>query len=221
MVLIVDSNEYRRVKLARRCRTNDIPAMSIGYDDFNYYTKPLVTVLIDPSKAFMQQLNKTEKTLFVVVVKREDQISLYQDICTVCNSIGEITPEQIREVILNNYGYTLNEDSFNCIYINYDNKLCRVRNKKLFITKTELKIIRFFLYNYERIFRYDEIFEYLHYTDRIKIKTFDGYTQAINRKSDKAHREHLIFKRKTGYEMPQLTGINPYFYDQRFNVLLI
>ena len=37
MVLIVDSNEFRREKSSRYLRYDGIPSLSIGYDDFEYY----------------------------------------------------------------------------------------------------------------------------------------------------------------------------------------
>lgn len=46
MVLFIDFNTYRREKLARSCRTNDMPSMAIGYEDYKYYTKPLLLCLL-------------------------------------------------------------------------------------------------------------------------------------------------------------------------------
>ena len=56
MVLFVDSNKFRREKLARMCRTSDLPSMAIDFEDYDYYAKPLVTVLVDPPKSFMYKL---------------------------------------------------------------------------------------------------------------------------------------------------------------------
>lgn len=220
MVLFIDSNTYRREKLARSCRTNDMPSMAIGYEDYKYYTKPLITVLVDPSKSFMQNLNRYENTFYLVIVKRDEHLSLYPGLCSTVEPTGYIKPEKIKNIISDNLGFSLSDDYYNRVHINYPEEKIFVQNEKLYLTKTELKILRFFLYNSERTFRYDEIFEYLHYTNRIKIKTFDGYTQSINRESDKRRRERLIFKHREGYEMPKLTGKNPYLHDQRLNVFL-
>ena len=72
MVLFVDSNKFRREKLARMCRTSNLPSMAIDFEDYDYYAKPLVTVLVDPPKSFMATLKRYERTLFIVVIKREE-----------------------------------------------------------------------------------------------------------------------------------------------------
>jgi len=221
MVLFVDSNKFRREKLARMCRTEDLPAMSIGFEDYKYYTKPLVTVLVDPPKSFTATLNRNERTLFIVVIKREEQRKYYSDMCTVTDDSGMIYPEKITEIIKERTEFNLVKDIFTYLYMNMEEKEPILDGKVLFLTKTQFKILRFFFYNNQRTFRYDELFEYFHYNGRIKYKTFDGHVQSINRHSRYRHREQLIFKRRTGYEMPELTGFNPYAHDQRFNVLQI
>lgn len=100
-----------------------------------------------------------------------------------------------------------------------NDKIVKFWGRSIPLCKSDLKILRFFLYNQTKTFRYDEIFEYLHYTGRIKDKTFDGYVQRINRTTIEHHREKMIYKRRLGYEMPVLTGKNPHLYDQRFNIL--
>jgi len=221
MVLFVDSNKFRREKLSRRCRTSDLPSMSIEYADFDYYIKPLVTVLVDPQRAFMNKLNRNENTLYIVVVKKEEYLSLYPDLCVHFDPMGEITPEKIRDFIISKTRFNLREDIENFVCISMIDNDAYCDGARLFLGKTDFKIIRFFFYNYGKIFRYDEIFEYLHYTGRIKTKTFDGYTQRINRKCISNAVENAIAKRKTGYEMPILTGDSPRKYDKRLNVFLI
>lgn len=221
MVLFVDSNKFRREKLSRRCRTSDLPSMAIEYGDYGCYMKPLVTVLIDPQRSFMKELKRNENTLFIVVVKKEEYLSLYPDIVTVYNSRGEISPEEIAEIVKSNTVYDLSEDYANFVHMSWKTNEAYCNGKRLCLGKTDFKILKFFFYNYGKIFRYDEIFEYLHYTGRIIEKTFDGYTQRINRRCIKKAVENVIAKRKTGYEMPILTGDSPRKYDKRLNVLLI
>ena len=217
MVLFVDSNEYRRDKLARRCRTNDIPSMSIGYDYFGSYTLPLITVLIDPKRSFMSELKRAANTLYIIVVKWEENRALYPDFCTVCNKNGEITPDEITAIAKEKLELTFDDDCINRMHIYRNEEKLIFFGRTILLKRADLKILRFFLYNYTKMFRYDEIFEYLHYTDRIKDKTFDGYVQRINRIALYCHREKMIYKRKLGYEMPELTGRNPHLYDQRYN----
>lgn len=221
MILFVDSNKYRRDRLSRICRTNDLPAMGIGYDDYDFYTKPLVTILIDPQKSFIKDLKRNERTLYIVVVKKEEYLTLYHDLYVYYDPKGEIHFEKIYEIIKSQTNYNLYEDIENHICISMEKTDAYCDGCRLFLCKTDFKILRFFFYNYGKIFRYDEIFEYLHYSDRIKTKTFDGYTQRINRSCARNAVENVISKRKLGYEMPVLTGDSPRKYDKRLNILLI
>ncbi len=221
MVLFVDSNKFRREKLARRCRTSDLPSMAIEYGDYGCYMKPLVTVLVDPQRSFMKELKRNENTLFVVVVKREEYLSLYPDMVVVYDGKGEISPEKIKEIIKTKTEYNLFDDYANFVNMSWDVNEAYCTGARLYLSKTDFKILKFFFYNYGKIFRYDEIFEYLHYTGRIIEKTFDGYTQRINRRCIENAVENVIAKRKTGYEMPILTGDSPRKYNKRLNVLLI
>ena len=218
MVLFVDSNKYRRERLARACRTSNLPSMSIDYEYYGSYTLPLVTVLIDPTRSFVAKLNRNENTLFIIVVKWEGNRALYPDFCTFCNSSGEISPDDIKRIALEKLGLNFDNDSINRIRVFMDKKEANFHCRSIPLSKSDLKILRFFLYNYTKVFRYDEIFEYLHYTGRIKDKTFDGYVQRINRVTIEHHREKMIYKRKLGYEMPVLLGKNPHLFDQRYNI---
>ena len=218
MVLFVDSNVYRRDRLSRKCRTNNIPSMSIDYEYYGSYTLPLVTVLVNPTKSFVANLTGKENTLFIIVVKWEENRALYPDYCTFYNSNGEITPDDIRGIVLEKLGLNFENDAINRMRVLMNDKIVKFWGRSIPLCKSDLKILRFFLYNHTKTFRYDEIFEYLHYTGRIKDKTFDGYVQRINRTTIEHHREKMIYKRKLGYEMPVLTGKNPHLYDQRFNI---
>ncbi len=221
MVLFVDSNKFRREKLSRRCRTSDLPSMSINYEEFDCFVKPLVTVLIDPTKSFMKDLKRSERTLYIIIVKKEEYLTLYPGLCVHYDIKGEISPEEICELIRAHTGYNLSEDMDNHVCVDMKIKDAFCDNKRLYLGKTDFKILRFFFYNYGKIFTYDEIFEYLHYTGKIVTKTFDGYVQRINRSCIRNLVENAIAKRTVGYEMPILTGDSPRKYDKRLNVLLI
>ena len=135
-------------------------------------------------------------------------------------SIDEIY-DKIKERyngIISELGLNFDNDSINRIRVFMDKKEANFHCRSIPLSKSDLKILRFFLYNYTKVFRYDEIFEYLHYTGRIKDKTFDGYVQRINRVTIEHHREKMIYKRKLGYEMPVLLGKNPHLFDQRYNI---
>ena len=79
MVLIVDSNKFRREKTSRYLRYDGIPSLSIGYSDFKYYTKPLITVVVDPSKEFISNLKLSDDTLYVIVAKTDRNNDLYKN----------------------------------------------------------------------------------------------------------------------------------------------
>ena len=113
MVLVVDSNEYRREKIARRCRTSDLPAMAIDYEYYGCYTFPLVTVIIDPKKDFLANFRSNENTLFILVVKREENKIIRNDVYTVCCMDGYISPDKIKEIIFEKFSYNLKDDGFN------------------------------------------------------------------------------------------------------------
>lgn len=221
MILVVDSNSYRREKLSRYFRYDGLPSMCIGYEDFEMYTKPLVTLLVDPSRDFLLKIKSSLNTHIIVVNKTQRNNDVRTDLRRIYKADGMVSSDEIKEEIKNYYGYDLKTDKINHVMLLDSEKDVIYTLERLYLKEREYKVLKFFLYNVGKVFPIYEIFEYLHFNGRIKEDTFVSYVKCINRKCKREYRERLIYKRTLGYEMVTVTGISTELYNQKHNIFSI
>jgi hypothetical protein len=221
MGLIVDSNEFRREKTSRYLRYDGIPSLSIGYSDFKYYTKPLITVLVDPSKEFISNLKLSDGTLYVIVAKTDRNNDLYKNFSLIVSNDGMVASEQILEIVNDKFKYDFKTDMINNIKIFDDEKDVSHGGARLKLCGREYRVFKFFFYNQRKQFTFDEIFGYLGLERKIKDETFSSYVMKINKKCKKVYRCKLIHKRGLGYEMINEGGISPDLFNPLNNIMSI
>ena len=221
MVLIVDSNEFRREKSSRYLRYDGIPSLSIGYDDFEYYTKPLLTILVDPNKNFISNIKSTDETLYLIVAKTNRHMEFYKNIPFILSDNGTVETEQITKIINDYCRYDLKTDMIDRIKIFDD--VCDVAHNgaRLNLCEREYKIVKFFTYNQGKLFTLYEIFGYLGFNGKIKDETFSSYIMKINNKCKRAYRCKLIHKHTSGYEMINEGVISPDLFNSIHNIINI
>lgn len=70
MILVVDDNHERRKNTVTWLRVKGYMATGIKYDDLSFYTKPFMTVYINPLASFVSSLADTDDTVSVIITDR-------------------------------------------------------------------------------------------------------------------------------------------------------
>jgi len=219
MILVVDSNEFRREKTSRYFRVDGIPSMCIDYDVYSAVTNPMITMLVNPSKEFITNLKPNSDTFYVIVSKNDLLDTLYNRFCIIHSLDCTVSTEQISRIIYDNFGYDLKTDTINHITLLDEIKDASFGTSLLRLKPTDYKILRFFLYNAGKIFTEHEIFQYMHYEGRITDRTFYSHVVNINKCCKREHREKLIYKYINGYGMEFITGKITDMFNPELNIL--
>ena len=195
--------------------------MSIGYEDFDYYTKPLVTVLIDPSKEFISNLKLNKETLYITVYKNDRNRDNYKDLFTLVNPDGTVSTLQITEILNKHFGFELKNDMIGRITAFDDINQIAHHGKRIKLCKREFNVFKLFFYNQNKTFTLHEIINYLGFYGKIKDETLISYIMKINTKCKMMNRCKLIHKHKTGYEMAIYGDICPDLHNPLKNILSV
>ena len=221
MVLIVDSNEYRRNKTSRYLRYDLIPSMSIGYEDFMYYTKPLITVLIDPSNEFVSNLKLNKETLYIAIYKNDRSRDNNKSLYTLVNTNGTVSTKEVTEIVYRHFGFDMKNDMIDHIAIFDDINQIAHNGKRVKLCKREYRVLKFFFYSQNKTFTLHEIENYLGFDGKIKDETLISYIMKINTKCKLVNRCKLIHKHKSGYEMAIYGDICPDLHNPLKNILSV
>jgi hypothetical protein len=112
MVLIFDDNEFRRKELKRALRYTEINFKIDTYENWEYLTKPILTVFIMPKPSEIDYLVRSissQGTVPVSLLKREPtKTGTFRRI--IVSEDGKLTADLIRDIIKNEYGYNLKQD---------------------------------------------------------------------------------------------------------------
>jgi hypothetical protein len=200
MILIFDNNSYRLNELCKKFRFADLPVRGASFDDWEYYNKPLITIVMYPNPSDVKYISDTlfkQNTRGVFVFKKDIPEKKYCKNYIISPNGAEVSVEKIKEIIENEYGYNLKSDFINYILLEEGYDDIYFGHAHILLKKHETKIVRFLAYNSGRIFTTDEIMEYLHL--KIKEETLKVYISVINSKCTEAYREDLVLKKAEGY----------------------
>lgn len=201
MVLIFDDNEFRRKEIKRALRDTEMCFKIEDYEHWEYLTKPILTIFVMPKPSEIDYLVrniKSQGTIAVSLLKREPPRSdFFRRI--IISENGKLRADDIRDIIMKEYGYNLKQDLVGKILIDEEDKDIYFAGKRLFLTKTEYKIARFLAYNPKKTFTDEEIIEYT----RIKItpSSLSKYVSYINGKCRDSYRKRLILRSSYGYSI--------------------
>lgn len=210
MILIFDDNKYRLHDIVKVFKFADIPVKGASYEDCEYYTKPMVTILVSPKASEIQRYMRDfsgPSTVCILLLKRDIREARYSR-NVIINPNLKITPDEVFEIVKKEFGYNMYQDLINYIYIDDENKDIYFGGKRLWLEKREYKVARFFIYNQNKIFTVDDALEYLHL--RVTPRTLSDYISAINGKCKANYRERLIIRHPFGYGVTKVTGIVPH-----------
>ena len=210
MILIFDDNEYRLHDNVKVFRFADIPVKGASYEDCEYYTKPMVVILVAPKPSEIQRYMRefSGPSTVCVLLLRKDITEAKFSRNVIIDSNLKITPSQVMEIIKKEFGYNMYSDMINHILVDEEDKDVYFGGKRLWLEKREYKIARFFVYNQNKIFTIDDVHDYLHM--RIKLRTLNDYISRINGKCEDAYREKLIIRHPFGFGITKVTGIVPH-----------
>ena len=199
MVLIFDDNEFRRKEIKRSLRGTEISFKIENYENWEYLTKPLLTIFVMPKASeidYYTRSLKSQGTIVASLLKREPPKSEnFRRIIISDNCI--ITPEMVRKIIKNEYGYNLKQDFVGNALVDEEDQDIYYARKRLFLTKTEYKIARFLAYNPKKTFTDEEIIEYT--ALKISPSSLSKYVSYINGKCRNNYRKPLILRTSYGY----------------------
>ena len=206
MVLVFDDNAYRRKKTRIELIYNDLPTKGASYEDWQYYTFPIITVFVAPKPSeipYIVSELSNKATVPVFVLKKSVTEARYARNVIIDPNL-EITPSQIKEIIEREYGYKLKEDIVNHIYISHADQEIYFLGAKLGAAKREFLLIRFFAYNKGKVFSVDDVLEYMHL--KVKVETLSSYVGTIAGKCRSIYREDIIVRHNYGYGITHVTG---------------
>lgn len=205
MILIFDENKFRLQKTVKRFNIEGFPTIGRDYEDYDYYTKPMITVLVCPDRAEIEHYMRARDTIYILVLKRPiPELKYARNV--IIDPSAEVTIEQIKEIVLKEYNFNFKLDIVKCIAIDEEaNEIC-FGGADLLLEKREYNIVRFFTYNEGKRFTIDEIFEYLNLQRKIKHKTFQSYVAGINAKCAMQNRESIILRNSYGYKLTHIVG---------------
>ncbi|MBQ8145351.1 MAG: hypothetical protein IJ039_01065 [Clostridia bacterium] len=192
MILLFDNNQYRRHDILLSLFMKKYIVAEQPLDDMDFYTKPFMTVYLNPTEAQMKKIKK-EDTLCVVAKN---------------NVIGK-TPDWM-EII------PLDKNTAKSIMKIYDEKCPFGKGREIFgalamegkrfafggiyfhLTPKQMKAIKILLYNPHKKFELYDISSYLEFNTDKEIG-FSTMIDEINMRCKKVNREKLVLREGSRY----------------------
>jgi hypothetical protein len=205
MILLLDNNQYRRHDVFLSLFMKKYIVAEQQLDDMDFYTKPFLTVYLNPTEA---QLKK---------IKKEDTV------CVVAkNNVTTILPDWIELI-------PLDKDVSKNIMEIYDKKCPYGKGREIFgaiamegrhfafggiyfhLTVKQMKAIKILLYNPHKKFELYDISSYLEFNTADSEAGFATMIDEINGRCKRVNREKLVLRDGSRYY------INPdiIFYENK------
>ena len=195
MILILDNNEYRRKYVFDKLRLLDHLVASSGISEGAYLTKPLFTVIINPSNLDIKKIKRENTNYLVIKSSKPDNLPSWIDYLPLSNDI--VT--DIDNYFWDNFQYELLDEIsvLGCICIR-NNKIA-LGGKILSVRKLPLRITKFFIYNSQRKFTDTEAASYFRFLTKCPEKNLIDYIYTINGACRKINRPPLIVSYKNTF----------------------
>ncbi len=194
MILIVDNSEERRKNLVIRLRVKGYLVCGINYDDIDYYTKPFMTVYINPPRQIIDKL-KNEDTISVIFT---DRLAMNLPLWT----INVLSIKNLENDIINMYHERCHfqaKDKVDVIGYACLRNGCFALGGKIFrISNMQMPILCLFLFNKNKKFRLYEACQYMHFRTNPE-ESFARQVMRINSKTQKRNRGKVILNEDNFY----------------------
>lgn len=196
MILILDNNEYRRHDVCLSLSMKKYIVAEQSLDVAKFFTKPNMTVYLNPN---YDELNKIEKTDTITVVaknfvkqKLPSWIKVIPlDSCLIKNLV---------EIFETNCNYGKGREFFGIIAL--EGKKFSFGGKYISMTPQQLRIIKLFLYNPDKVFELYDASSYFDFVCDQEIGFADA-VDSINQKCIREGREKIIVYKSGRYRINQ------------------
>lgn len=197
MILILDNNQHRRRSIYLTLYSKKYMVAEQTINDSQHYTKPFMTVYINPTKTEMQNI-KNENTLCVVA---KNNVSIHVPEWMRIIPCDNTVTMKIMELYKELCPYGQGREIFGIVCMEKDK--FALGGVYINLSPRQRQLAKFLLYNAGKKFQIYDISSYFNFnTD--KESGFDRMVMEINRKCTKMRREHLIIRQNDVY------CINPY-----------
>ncbi len=192
MILILDNNQFRRRGVYLTLYSKKFLVSEQTIADSEYYTKPFMTVYINPTSTEISKI-KDEKTLCVVAKNNVTSfVPHWMKIIPLDNGLTN----KIIEIYKKFCTYGQGREIFGIICME-GNKLT-LGGAYIDLSNRQRALVKFLIYNAEKRFKLYDICTYFDFKTDKEIG-FDKMVLEINRKCVKKHREHLIVRENDTY----------------------
>ena len=194
MILIIDDSEFRRDSLVVRLRTKGYLTCGISYEYADSYTKPFMTVYVNPPHNQIGKL-KNEDTISVVfsdrkLIETPSWLRVYPYLNNIENEIERIYSE--------NFKY-MKKDNIDVIgYVCRKNDEFAIGGKELYLSDMQANVLSIFIYNPDKKFKLYEASSYMHFSGNPE-ERFLRIVYEINKKSKDENRGKIILFENDNY----------------------
>ena len=185
MILLLDNNQYRShdVLLSLFMKKYTVAEQSI--DDMDYYTKPFLTVYLNPT---VQQIHKIKNEDTICVVAKNN-LSVQTPPWMHVIPLDKNVAKAIMQIYEENRCFDKGREIFGILGL--EGRLFTIGGAYVHLTPRQMKALKIFLYNPNKQFALYDISSYLDFnTDREY--GFIKMVEDINYKCRRAGRETLI-----------------------------
>lgn len=194
MMLILDNNEYRRHDLCLDLEDRGIIVAERTIKEANDYVKPAITVYINPST---EEINKirNDNTL-TIIVKRNTALKLpcWMKILPFDKSLRD----NLAEIAYAKFGKKEDRRFYGVVL--FHNRTFVIGGAKIFLSKREREIARFFLINGGKKFYSFDVCDYIYFRVNPE-ENFEKSVRKINAKCRRLNREPLILLKGCKYSL--------------------
>ena len=189
MILLVDNSEYRRDSLVVRLRIKGYIVAGIDYAYMDSYTKPFMTVYINPPRNEAVRL-KNEETISVIFTDREaTKLPPW--------SINILSLNNVESEIVSIYNEKCNymlKDKIDIIgYLCRKNDRFAVGGREISLSNMQSTVLSLFIYNPSKRFKLYEASKYFHFSANSE-ERFVRIVYEINKKAKAVNRDRIIIR---------------------------
>ena len=190
MILIIDNNDFRREKICKKLYMESIPAIGCAREEEKGYSKPLITIIVDPKQSEYNRIYNNSDSNFYLCSKKP--LPNLPSNRVIVDRECFVYPDKIREILQNDFNINLKEDHIGPVSLYTETHDLYVGGAYMHLGLNQFALISFLVYNYGRRFSVEEIYDYLHLKKSVKMNSFRVYVSMVNGKGKKNNRGRLI-----------------------------
>lgn len=187
MILIVDDNEERAKNICAWLRMKGLLVSFIGYENMAYYTKPFMTVYINPAHKYVGEI-KNEETISIIFTERKTV--KIPEWCIGVLSLKNISKE-IESIYLEKCPYHKNDKVDILGYACIKNSLFGLGGEVFKLSNSQKQLIHLFMFNYPKKFNLYDAVGYFRILNNKEINLVNRI-YALNRKAKLRNREKIL-----------------------------